>query len=47
MQAVRTDLRHDFLDERFRRLWRYYLAYCEAAFDTGNTGVYQFTLVRD
>lgn len=31
-------------DERFKRIWTFYLAYCEAAFDTGNTDVVQFTL---
>ncbi|MGQ8879820.1 class I SAM-dependent methyltransferase [Delftia sp. NA_296.1] len=31
-------------DERFVRIWTFYLAYCEAAFDTGNTYVVQFTL---
>ena len=31
-------------DRRFQRIWRFYLAYCEAAFDTGNTDVIQFTL---
>lgn len=31
-------------DERFFRLWDFYLAYCEAAFATGQTDVYQFTL---
>lgn len=34
-------------DTRFVRLWEFYLAYCEAAFTTGNTGVVQFTLQRD
>lgn len=33
-------------DERFIRIWRFYLAYCEAAFDMGNTDVVQFTLRR-
>ena len=33
-------------DERFRRLWRFYLAYCEAGFRSGCTDVYQFELVR-
>ncbi|WP_280192007.1 cyclopropane-fatty-acyl-phospholipid synthase family protein [Delftia sp. PS-11] len=33
-------------DERFIRIWRFYLAYCEAAFDTGNTDVVQFTLCK-
>jgi cyclopropane-fatty-acyl-phospholipid synthase len=31
-------------DARFIRLWEFYLAYCEAAFTTGNTNVVQFTL---
>jgi cyclopropane-fatty-acyl-phospholipid synthase len=31
-------------DTRFVRLWEFYLAYCEAAFDTGSTDVVQFTL---
>jgi cyclopropane-fatty-acyl-phospholipid synthase len=34
-------------DERFIRLWEFYLAYCEAAFTHGNTDVVQYTLVRD
>ena len=34
-------------DERFIRLWEFYLAYCEAAFTQGNTDVVQYTLVRD
>ena len=33
-------------DERFVRIWTFYIAYCEAAFDTGNTDVVQFTLRR-
>jgi cyclopropane-fatty-acyl-phospholipid synthase len=31
-------------DTRFMRIWEFYLAYCEAAFATGNTDVVQFTL---
>ncbi|MEO6745007.1 MAG: cyclopropane-fatty-acyl-phospholipid synthase family protein [Caldimonas sp.] len=31
-------------DTRFVRIWDFYLAYCEAAFETGNTSVVQFTL---
>jgi cyclopropane-fatty-acyl-phospholipid synthase len=49
--------RHDFLhrdtqvrglgfDTGFMRTWEFYLAYCEAAFDSGNTDVVQFTLAR-
>ena len=33
-------------DERFRRLWHYYLAYCEAGFRTGRTDVIQLELTR-
>ena len=33
-------------DSRFMRIWEFYLAYCEAAFATGNTNVMQFTLRR-
>jgi cyclopropane-fatty-acyl-phospholipid synthase len=31
-------------DTRFVRLWEFYLAYCEAAFEAGSTDVIQFTL---
>jgi cyclopropane-fatty-acyl-phospholipid synthase len=33
-------------DERFRRLWRFYLRYCEAAFRTGRTNVIQLSLQK-
>jgi cyclopropane-fatty-acyl-phospholipid synthase len=33
-------------DQRFMRIWEFYLAYCEAAFETGNTDVVQFSLQR-
>ena len=33
-------------DERFIRIWEFYLAYCEAAFDQHNTDVIQFTLLK-
>ncbi|MDZ7910081.1 MAG: cyclopropane-fatty-acyl-phospholipid synthase family protein [Gemmobacter sp.] len=33
-------------DTRFLRTWEFYLAYCEAAFDEGNTDVVQFTLCK-
>jgi cyclopropane-fatty-acyl-phospholipid synthase len=49
--------RHDFhardaevrqlgFDTAFMRTWDFYLAYCEAAFDAGNTDVMQFTLLK-
>jgi cyclopropane-fatty-acyl-phospholipid synthase len=31
-------------DQRFLRIWEFYLAYCEAAFAEGNVDVVQFTL---
>jgi cyclopropane-fatty-acyl-phospholipid synthase len=31
-------------DERFVRIWEFYLAYCEAAFDQANIDVVQYTL---
>ncbi len=33
-------------DTRFMRIWEFYLAYCEAAFDMGNIDLVQYTLVR-
>ncbi|HET9159532.1 MAG TPA: cyclopropane-fatty-acyl-phospholipid synthase family protein [Caulobacteraceae bacterium] len=33
-------------DERFRRLWLFYLGYCEAGFATGRTDVIQLSLNR-
>ena len=41
-----TQVRQLGFDTRFTRLWEFYLAYCEAAFATGNTDVMQFTLER-
>ena len=33
-------------DERFRRLWAFYLSYCEAGFRTGRTNVIQLELAK-
>ncbi|MGD9951554.1 MAG: class I SAM-dependent methyltransferase [Burkholderiales bacterium] len=33
-------------DERFRRMWEFYFAYCEAGFTAGSTDVVQYTLVK-
>ena len=43
----RSDILALGFDQRFLHIWEFYLAYCEAAFDAGNTDVMQFTLVRD
>ena len=44
--AATAQVRKLGFDTRFMRIWEFYLAYCEAAFDTGNTNVMQFTLRR-
>lgn len=33
-------------DERFRRLWQFYMAYCQAGFNAGSTGVVQYQLAH-
>ena len=45
-QSRGEQLRGLGFDTRFKRIWEFYLGYCEAAFDTGNTNVMQFTLLR-
>jgi len=44
--AQESDVRKLGFDTRFMRIWEFYLAYCQAAFSTGNTSVVQFTLRR-
>ena len=46
-QAAWGDIRRmGGFDERFRRLWRFYLAYCEAGFRSRRTDVIQLALTR-
>jgi len=45
-QAAWEDIRPLGFDERFRRLWAFYLSYCEAGFRTGRTDVVQLELKR-
>jgi cyclopropane-fatty-acyl-phospholipid synthase len=33
-------------DERFRKLWKFYLGYCEAGFRTERTNVVQLSLAK-
>jgi cyclopropane-fatty-acyl-phospholipid synthase len=40
------DIRKLGFDERFRRLWRFYLSYCEAGFRAQRTDVVQLSLSR-
>lgn len=46
-----TDMRARVFDQgfdtAFLRTWEFYLAYCEAAFDTQNIDVVQYTLVKE
>ncbi len=37
---------HMGFDERFRRMWRFYLSYCEAGFDNGRINVGHFRLAK-
>jgi cyclopropane-fatty-acyl-phospholipid synthase len=43
---VSDRVRQNGFDERFLRMWRYYLAYCIAGFSTGRTDVLQAELVH-
>jgi cyclopropane-fatty-acyl-phospholipid synthase len=46
-QAAWDDIRRmGGFDERFRRLWRFYLGYCEAGFRSRRTDVIQLALSR-
>ncbi|HWE46198.1 MAG TPA: cyclopropane-fatty-acyl-phospholipid synthase family protein [Caulobacteraceae bacterium] len=45
-QARWADIQPLGFDERFRRLWLFYLAYCEAGFRTGRTDVIQLDLAK-
>jgi len=45
-EAAWDDIRTLGFDERFRRLWSFYLRYCEAAFRTERTDVVQLSLLR-
>lgn len=40
------EVAHLGFDERFRKLWRFYLSYCEAGFRTGRTNVVQLSLAK-
>jgi cyclopropane-fatty-acyl-phospholipid synthase len=44
--AARPQLRALGFDQRFERMWIFYLAYCEAGFLAGSTDVVQFLLRR-
>lgn len=45
-RAAWPDISAQGFDERFRRMWEYYLSYCEAGFRAGNIDVTQLTLAR-
>jgi len=45
-QAAWDEIQPLGFDERFRRLWAFYLSYCEAGFRSGRTNVIQLELAR-
>ena len=45
-QRAWTDIEALGFDQRFKRMWEYYLAYCEAGFRAGSIDVGQFRLVK-
>jgi len=44
--AQREKVLEQGFDERFIRIWEFYLAYCEAGFDAGDIDVVQYTVAR-
>ena len=38
------DIKNLGFDEKFQKMWRYYLSYCEAGFETGHINVGQFLI---
>jgi cyclopropane-fatty-acyl-phospholipid synthase len=44
--AAWADIRPLGFDERFRKLWKFYLSYCEAGFRTQRTNVVQLSLAK-
>jgi cyclopropane-fatty-acyl-phospholipid synthase len=44
--ARRSEVLQLGFDERFIRIWEFYLAYCEAAFEEANIDVVQYTLLK-
>ncbi|MFL5298011.1 MAG: class I SAM-dependent methyltransferase [Phenylobacterium sp.] len=44
--AAWGDIRHLGFDERFRKLWKFYLSYCEAGFRNERTNVVQLSLAK-
>jgi cyclopropane-fatty-acyl-phospholipid synthase len=45
-RAAWREIKNEGFDERFKRLWTFYLSYCEAGFRTGRIDVGQFALVK-
>ena len=46
LEAAWDDILRLGFDERFRKLWMFYLSYCEAGFRTERTNVVQLSLAR-
>ncbi len=46
-RSVEADIRAQGFDARFQRMWEYYLAYCEAGFQSGRINLLQTVLGHD
>jgi cyclopropane-fatty-acyl-phospholipid synthase len=46
-QHAWSDIKHLGFDARFKRMWEYYLSYCEAGFKAGTIDVGLFKIVND
>lgn len=46
-RAVASGALPDGFDDRFVRLWKFYLSYCEGGFLAGNIDVHQVTLIKN
>jgi cyclopropane-fatty-acyl-phospholipid synthase len=44
--AFESEVRPMGFDDRFRRMWHYYLGYCQAGFEIGRIDVQQWTWTR-
>jgi cyclopropane-fatty-acyl-phospholipid synthase len=45
-EAQSTAVRAQGFPERFLRMWRFYLSYCEAGFETGDIDVHHYVFAH-
>jgi len=46
VESVHTEITAQGFDDRFLRMWRYYLVYCETGFTFGSTDVGLMKLIK-